>query len=293
MKLGFSVEELLPKARGGGALKMGLTALGDEEWLQPSPDRAARAAAFDAHPESVQLLPEADAPARELAALLGVSGGLEAAARWVWEDLCLLTRRPDEEVYRLVGAAVAFPTDWRPADKLGLPLVALHKPIHGYETQLASGVDHFMAKLQPGKAFGRCNWFVSPTDARRWVAEPPERAFAHVTAENAGETLFVRSERQTLRKLPETGGVVFTIGVYVAPLGSLSPGNVARIAEAVATIPPEEAERRGTRYFAAALEAYAANLASNRHPELVCASTSLTPGSISPHELPSDRRDGC
>src|SRR5690606_22616592 len=177
VKLGFSVEELLPRARGGGPLKMALNALVDEEWLQPEPDLAARAAAFDAHPESVQLLADAEAPAGELAALLGVSGGLEQAARAVWEDLCVLTRRDGEDVYRLVGTAVAFPTDWRPVDKLGLPLVALHKPIHGYEEQLATGVDHFMAKLQPGKAFGRCNWFVSPTGALRWVAEPPEESF--------------------------------------------------------------------------------------------------------------------
>ena len=258
-KLGFAVEALLPKARGGGALKMGLAALGEDEWLQPQPNLALRAAAFDAHPESVQVTSESEAPGRELAALRGVSGGIEQAARSMWEDVCLLTRREGEEVYRLAGAAVAFPTDWRPADKIGLPLVALHKPIHGYAAQLATGVDHFMAKLKPGAIYGRCNWFVSPTDALRWVGEPPERGFAHVTADNAGDTLYVRSERQTLRKLPETGAIVFTIGVYVAPLGSLSPGNIARLAEAVATIPPEEAERRGAPHFAQALQGYAAH----------------------------------
>ena len=258
MKLGFSVEDLLPKARGGGALKMGLTALDEREWLQPKPDLDARARAFDAHPESVQALPDGDAPARELAAFRGVEGGIEAVARSMWEDVCLLTRRDDKEVYRLVGAAVAFPTDWRPADKLGLPLVALHKPIHGYGDQLATGVDHFMAKLKPGAIYGRCNWFVSPTDALRWVGQPPARAFAHVTAENAGDTLFVRSERQTLRKLPETGAIVFTIGVYVARLARLSRGNVVRLAEAVASIPPEEAERRGAHCFSEALRSYAA-----------------------------------
>ena len=262
VRLGFSVEELLPKARGGGALKMGLTALGEDEWLQPAPDLAARAAAFDAHPESVQVTPDGEEAGHELAALRGVAGGIEAIARSMWEDVCLLTRRADEEVYRLVAAAVAFPTDWRPADKLGLPLVALHKPIHGHEAQLATGVDHFMAKLKPGAIYGRCNWFVSPTDALRWVGEPPERAFAHVTADNAGETLFVRSERQALRKLPETGAVVFTIGGYIAPLGALSPGNIARLAEAVATIPVEEAARRGARYFAPALQAFAAQHAA-------------------------------
>ena len=258
MKLGFSVEDLLPMARGGGALKIALTALGEDEWLQPEPDLAARNAGFDDFPDAVKVLPEAGAPGEELASMLGTSGGLEAAARAAWEDMCLLTRRPDEDIYRLVGAAVAFPTDWRPADKLGRPLTALHAPIHGYEEQLASGVDKFMSKLKPGGIYGRCNWFVAPTEALRWVAEAPEQAFAHVTAENAGDTLFVRSERQTLRKLPETGAIVFTIGVYVAPLGSLSPENIARMADSVATVPDPEAERRGAAYFAPALQAFAA-----------------------------------
>lgn len=257
-RLGFSVDELLPQARGGGALKIALTALGENEWLQPEPNLAARSAGFDAFADAVKLLPEADAPGDELAAMLGVTGGLEGAARAAWEDMCLLTRRPDEEVYRLVGAAVAFPTDWRPADKLGRSLTALHEPIHGYEEQLASGVDKFMTKLKPGGIYGRCNWFVAPTDALRWIAEPPEQAFAHVTDENAGATLFVRSERQTLRKLPETGAIVFTIGVYIAGLGSLSRDNIARMVESLATIPEAEAQRRGAPFFRPALQAFAA-----------------------------------
>ena len=32
MSLGFSVDELLPRARGGGQLKMGLVKLGGNEW---------------------------------------------------------------------------------------------------------------------------------------------------------------------------------------------------------------------------------------------------------------------
>ena len=154
MSLGFSVEELLPQARGGGALKIALTALSEEEWLQPEPDLAARGAGFDAFPDAVKRLPEAEAPGAELAALVGTTGGLEGAARAAWEDMCLLTRRPDEDIYRLVGAAVAFPTDWRPADKLGRPLTALHAPIHGYEEQLSTGVDKFMEKLKPGCIYG-------------------------------------------------------------------------------------------------------------------------------------------
>ena len=259
MTLGFSVDALLPQARGGGPLKIGLAVLNEDEWLQPQPDLALRSAAFDAHPECVQLTPEAEAPGEELAAILRVDGGLEGAARSAWEDMCLLTRWPDEAAYRLVGAAVAFPTDWRIADKLGHPMIALHTPIHGYAEQIGGAVDRFMAKLKPGRIYGRCNWFVSPASALRWIAGPPEQDFAHVTAGNAGETLFVRSERQTLRKLPETGAIAFTIGIYVAPLGGLSPENITRMAESLATIPEPEARRRGAAHFAPQLQAYAAH----------------------------------
>lgn len=256
MTLGFSVNDLLPRARGGGQLKMGLVSLSEDEWLQPNPDVAAKRAGFALHPEGIQLSDEADEPGRELAAMLGISGALPEAAVAHHEDMCLLTRQADEDIYRLVGAAVAYPTDWHPKDKLGLPLAAMHAPIQGYQEQLASGVEHFMAKLKPGKIFGRCNWFISPTPELRWVADDPSRAFGHITAKNAGETLFVRSERQTLRRLPETSAILFTIGVYVAPLGTLAQANIAMLAESVSSLLDGEHERRSAHYFANALIAY-------------------------------------
>lgn len=259
MSLGFSVDELLPHARGGGQLKMGLVSLTEDEWLQSEPDLAAREAGFAAHPEGIQLSPEANAPGRELARMLGLSGTLPEAAASHHEDMCLLTRRPDEDIYRLVGAAVAYPTDWHPKDKIGLPLAAMHAPIQGYAEQLARGVDHFMAKLKRGKIFGRCNWFITPTADLRWIADQsPEIAFCAATADNAGETLFVRSERQTLRKLPETGAILFTIGVYIAPLGRLLHSNISLLAGAMKTLLKGEGDRRGTPCYAAALTGYAA-----------------------------------
>ena len=235
---------------------MGLAKLDESDWLQPKPDLAARAAGFAAYPEGIQLSPEGEAPGAELAAMLGLSGGLPQAARAHHEDMCLLILREGDEQYRLVGAAVAWPSDWTPADKMGLPLRSLHAPIQGYEEQLASGVDHFMAKLKAGAIYGRCNWFIAATGERRWVAEPPERDFAHVTPDNAGKTLFVRSERQTLRRLPQTGAILFTIGVYVEPLSRLSTEDVHWLAEAVQAIPPGERERRGIERYMQALLAY-------------------------------------
>ena len=256
MTLGFSVRELLPHARNGEKLKIGLRALDENDWLQPEPDIAVRAAAFDARPEAVQLTEEAEAPSAELAAMLGLSGGLVEAARAHWEDMCLLTRRPDEDIYRLIGAAVAFPTDWRVEQKMGLPLAMMHAPIHGYAEQLATGVDRFMARLKPGALYGRSNWFV--VDSGALCHLPGERElFAGVTAENAGERLFARCERQTLRRLPNTSAILFTIGVYVEPLGALAADSIHWLAEAVQAIPPGERERRGIQAYLPALLGYA------------------------------------
>ncbi len=258
MTLGFSIDTLLPKARGGGQLRMGLVRLEEHEWLQPEPDLAARHDGFVAFPEGVQLTADALAPGRELAEMLGVPGALPEAALAAHEDMCLLTCRADEEQYRLIGAAVAWPSDWHPAQKIGLPLRALHAPIAGYEEQLATGVDRFIDTLKAGPIYGRCNWFIAPTPARRWIADGvAEHGFIHVTADNAGETLFVRSERQTLRRLPQTGAILFTIGIYVEPLSRLCLNNLQRLAAAIGSLVDGEGDRRGAGAYARALIGYA------------------------------------
>ena len=258
MTLGFSVNALLPKARGGGQLRMGLNRLSEAEWLQPEPDLEARREGFAQWPQGVQLTPAVEAPGEELAAMLRLKGALPEAALAHHEDMCLLTKSHGDDQYRLIGAAVAWPSDWHPKDKIGLPLRALHAPIAGYEEQLATGVDRFMETLQPGAIYGRCNWFIALTVEKHWLAEgEPQDQFAHVTAENAGETLFVRSERQTLRRLPETGAIIFTIGIYVVPLSKLTASNRRNLADAVQRLVEGEGERRGVGAYAQGLIGYA------------------------------------
>ena len=236
---------------------MGLKPIPEADWLQPDPDIATRKAAFAADPTRITLLPGIEEPERELADMLGIQGGLAECAQAHWEDMCLLVRDGDTDFYKLVGAAVAFPTGWDHNDRMGMRMAQMHAHIHGYTEQLASGVDHFMAKLEAGPIFGRANWFVAPTGDLNWRVEPPEMAFAHVTPENAGETLFVRSERQTLRRLPETQAILFTIGVYVEALGALPAQSVDWLSNAVQAIPPGERERRGIGAYLPALIGYA------------------------------------
>jgi dimethylamine monooxygenase subunit A len=258
MTLGFSVEALLPAARVAGPLRMGLVRLAESEWLDPSPNLAARNAAFDAYPESTMVLPEAEAGIAELASLLGVEGGLEACARSVWEDLCIMVQDQPGGPFRLAAASVAFPTDWRLADKIGRPLHAVHEPIHGYAEQLSAGVDKFMDGLQARNIFGRTNAFVAASDDLRYMPQDtPEQRFAHVTAANAGETLFVRCEREALRRLPKSRAIVFTIGIYRVALGSLSDAGVARIASSLEGFADGEGARRAAPFYADALAGFA------------------------------------
>jgi hypothetical protein len=256
MAPGFCVADLLPRARGGGQLRMGLSRIQESEWLDPSPNRAARRAAFAAFPDGVQIMPEGEAAAAELASEMGAAD-LHEAACLHHEDLCVLTRREGEESHRLVAMAVAWPSDWVPADKIGLPLGQVHAPIHGYAQQLAQGVDHFMARLPVEEIYARSNWFVTPTGAMHWQGKPPATAFAHVKACNAGRTLFARTERQTLRRLPRTGAIVFTIGVYVQALEELPVTAIQWLADAASRIEAGERERRGIDHYLPALRGFA------------------------------------
>ncbi|GGC23421.1 hypothetical protein GCM10011371_08910 [Novosphingobium marinum] len=258
MTLGFGAAALLPRARGGGVLRMGLSRLSEEGWLDPTPDLSVRAGHFDEHPDSVEVRPEGEDAAREVAELLGVAGGLEDAARSVWEDLCVLTRDAGG-TYRLTGGAVAFPTDWRLGDKMGLTLPEVHAPIQGYAEQLAAGVDRFIENLRPGEIWGRANWFVVASDNLRYLpADDPAERFVHVTPANAGDALFLRCERQTLRRLPATGAVLFTIGVYRCPLRDLDDAALNRICDAFASLIEGEGDRRGVPHYTEALRGHAA-----------------------------------
>ena len=259
MAFGFSVEALLPTARVSGPLRMGLVRITEAEWRDPAPDTDARAAVFAAHPDAVQVLPGSEAAVAELGELLGVEGDLAAIASASHEDWNLLTQPEPGGPFVLVAGAVGYPTDWQIGEKIGKPVHAVHEPTHGFAERLANPVDYFMDQLQPQDLFGRTNMFVLASSELRYMPTVPmAERFAHVTADNAGETLFVRCERETLRRLPRTGAIVFGIGIYRAPLGSLSDDNLARVAKSLTGFMPGEDERRGVPHYAAAVAGYIA-----------------------------------
>ena len=58
------------------------------------------------------------------------------------------------------------------------------------------------------------------------------------------ERIRLRVERQTLRRLPRSGAIVFTIRVYMTPLAELGPGEAGRLAAAIRGVKEQEAVYR-------------------------------------------------
>ncbi len=162
---------------------------------------------------------------------------LEAAGRLTQEDLCLMVER--DGAHHLDAACLCFPSHWRLADKIGRPAAELHAPVPGYADELSARVDRYLDRLRPGVIGRRRNWSVhdSPT---LFAPIPPERPVP-VPAAEVAERLWLRSERQTLRRLPASGAVLFTIKVQQAPLAVLAhrPEVAGRLAARIRAKPPE------------------------------------------------------
>jgi hypothetical protein len=169
---------------------------------------------------------------------------LELAGRLVQEDLCLLQR--GGPAYRLVAGVLCFPSHWRLADKLGRPLEVIHEPVPGFAAGLAVTVDRFFANLQVARPVWRVNW--SLVDTPQLFLPPEHRAERKaIAAERAGEQLWLRVERQTLRRLPRSGDVLFGIRTHLAPLADVIDGPAAAraLAARVREMPPAMAAYKG------------------------------------------------
>jgi hypothetical protein len=167
---------------------------------------------------------------------------LDLAARLVQEDLCLMLppeQQPDQQ-YILAAASVCFPSRWCLREKLGQPLAQIHQPVPGYANGLERPINHFFDRLKPDYPGYRFNWSIvdSPDlflDQRHSQTEPNPT----ITPENIGEQLWLRVERQTLRRLAGSNGILFTIRTYVHPLSQFmnDPAIVHQLRTALEQIP--------------------------------------------------------
>lgn len=251
---------------------MGLNALAADDWLwvddRFAEEVAERARLVAERPDQVMaMLPGAEPAVEELlAAVLAVmtarghAAPPEAAplARLgvaAQEDFCVLQRRADG-AYALTAAVLCFPAHWRLRDKIGRPLAEIHAPVPGFADRLGAPVARFLASLRVERPVWRANWSVVESPA---LFHPGQRqAVPDLTADNAGDRLWLRVERQTLRRLPVTGAVVFAIRTLVEPLARTvrRPGAARAMADRFAGMDDATAAYKGLPLMRQPLLAY-------------------------------------
>ncbi len=190
---------------------------------------------------------------------------IDVAGRIAREDVCLMQH--DGEVWRLTAASVCFPTRWRLAEKKGQALDLIHAPVPGFEEKLARPVTRFFDSMKVERPVWRLNW--SPVDdASLYLPKgnrkrPPD---PDLTAENAGEKIWLRVERQTLTRFPASDAILFTIAVHRWPLARLArlPEAAGTLAAAARTMPEPTRAYKAMGRIQAAVLGYLDSLATER-----------------------------
>uniref|UniRef100_A0A093XI47 Alanine/arginine aminopeptidase n=1 Tax=Talaromyces marneffei PM1 TaxID=1077442 RepID=A0A093XI47_TALMA len=160
------------------------------------------------------------------------------SARLVQDDLALMVEKPDGQYYLLAGA-ILLPGFWRLEDKFGMALSEIHTSgdVPQYKEKLEKGMMNFFRRLKPEGPVLRNNYFLQVDDQLAWspsIGSEDEPGISWNTAQKnrAIEHHYFRSERQSLRRLPRSGVVVFTIRTYFEPITEIAkepyvPGRLA------------------------------------------------------------------
>ena len=161
----------------------------------------------------------------------GVTVALDAGAplltlgRLVQQDLCLMQANGGE--YDLTGAILCFPASWTLAQKLGRPMTGIHQPVEIYDAALAARVHRLLASVRPDQPLWRMNFFTydsfhlhHPRVEGDWRRQPTGQAY-------------VRCERQTLVRLPQTQAVLFAIHTIVVDARQIAPADYAALRAAM------------------------------------------------------------
>lgn len=144
---------------------------------------------------------------------------LQCASRLVQEDLVLMAR--GSSGWQLAAASLCFPSTWVLAEKFGRDMDGIHEPVPGYAEHIGPRLLRIFDNLQVERPVWRLNWSIYDSPE---LYAPRRRPGPRVWLSDgvvADANCFIRVERQTLRKLPATGFILFTIKVLLDPLAAL------------------------------------------------------------------------
>ena len=167
---------------------------------------------------------------------------LASISLWIQEDVCLLS--PAAPV-RLTAGSVCFPSRWNLPEKIGLDSGAIHQPVPGFKAALAGPTRNFLERITVDKPVWRLNWTIHDSD--QLFAPHPIPGRQDLTEANVLDATFLRVERQTLRRLPATGAVVFTIRTYLHSMRDVAADAIRREAlrQTLRTLPEEVVAYKG------------------------------------------------
>ncbi|OWB72325.1 hypothetical protein B5S31_g2032 [[Candida] boidinii] len=153
------------------------------------------------------------------------------------EDFVILCWDEKSEEYVLRCNSTCFAAGFIPTENVNKPLTKIHKPVPGYKENLKFPMSKFFNRITSKDFYYRVNWFVMPFLNLCYLADDekyPEnlKTFYKDSGENpinseTGEIdhskidynkIFIRSERQTLTKLPKSKSVVMVVRTYCYPL---------------------------------------------------------------------------
>ncbi|WP_340644500.1 heme-dependent oxidative N-demethylase subunit alpha family protein [Phenylobacterium sp.] len=244
---------------------IGLAPIEEARWLEGGEaDPAARKdPLYSEHHDLVWGETEGSRPGQlEVAALLGVTPGrdlppLYAAARTVADDLVLVEKTNGQ--WRVRAISLSAPTFFTAREVLGQDLAHIHAPVNGFNDRFLARLLRIFDGLRPGLILQRRNWSVVNSDQSFTPFSAPIRAgIGEIASGDVGRALFTRVERQTVRRLPQTGGVLFTIRVWLTPFQALteSPERLAAFAGAWRAAAPEFAAYKGFHLYAELVEGF-------------------------------------
>ena len=165
---------------------------------------------------------------------------IDAAGRLVQEDLVVMERQ--ERGWVLTSASVCFPTRWDLRSKLGRTMDEIHEPVPRYAEMVGPMVNRFFDRLHVGRLVWRPNWSLVADPRLR--LDPPHRDDQLTVPSDPGTDLWLRVERQSVRRLVENpDAVCFTVRVHRWPLLEiLDDLRGSAFADELAAVPIDVAE---------------------------------------------------
>ncbi|KAG0699843.1 hypothetical protein DFH29DRAFT_27462 [Suillus ampliporus] len=212
---------------------------------------------------------------------------MRITAMLVQEDMAIMIEGTDGKYYFQAGA-ICIPGFWRMRDKIGMHLDDIHLSgnVPQFKEKLQTSMERFFKRMPVDKPVIRNNYFMQtckPSQVPHADGEPrldveeecasdidpeelgwsestngPEDTFLHGHGHAAQpapylapSTLRLRSERQTLRRLPRTGAIIFGIRTYLFKIEELARerGVANRLASAVRSWPDDVGVYKGRKMY--------------------------------------------